>query len=499
MLLFSLPMLMSASSEFVALCRAQVALLTQGLGATLSIVYCTDEAGEQSQGDLVPVVAYPEGAVAWDSEQVFSLLSANLQGFSQESRSLNANVFLTGSSFPALPTSALPAAAKASEKPTETASGSPVDSSNSSADPSANQSVDQSLLYAQRVLLPMVHDGVMVGLLVTARADRPWMDGERSQIERIARSLAIACVLDQRSQWAEHDLHELQQLQDDQRVLFDNLLHQFRNPLTALKTFGKLLMKRLPQSDPNAEVASAIVRESEHLQDLAERFEQVVDSRTAPRLLQASDEADIHTPGLLPPALSVPLLPSANSLAPTPLTVQWCYLDEAIAPLLESARAIAHDRSLNFNVELVPELPPVWADPVALREVLNNLLDNALKYTPASGTVMLRSGLHRSVFSEQRQHSMEQQGIAVIDDGPGIPLADAARLFERNFRGIQAESEIPGTGLGLAIARQLVTQMEGGIQMFSPAHTSGLVKESVKETGAAPGTAFVLWLKQAAD
>jgi signal transduction histidine kinase len=60
------------------------------------------------------------------------------------------------------------------------------------------------------------------------------------------------------------------------------------------------------------------------------------------------------------------------------------------------------------------------------------------------------------------------QGIAIGDTGPGIPLADQAHIFERHYRGVQADGQTPGTGLGLAIVKDLITAMEGHIDIISP-------------------------------
>ncbi len=76
-------------------------------------------------------------------------------------------------------------------------------------------------------------------------------------------------------------------------------------------------------------------------------------------------------------------------------------------------------------------------------------------------------------------------GIAVSDSGPGIPPQDLAHLFERGYRGVQAETEIPGTGLGLAIAKELVEQMLGEIQVISPAR---------RADAGGSGVTFVVWL-----
>ncbi|MFO5527217.1 MAG: sensor histidine kinase, partial [Cuspidothrix sp.] len=80
------------------------------------------------------------------------------------------------------------------------------------------------------------------------------------------------------------------------------------------------------------------------------------------------------------------------------------------------------------------------------------------------------------------------QGIAISDTGPGIPLEDLAHLGERHYRGVQAKTEIPGTGLGLAIAKQLIAEMQGDIEVFSPAI------KSVSTIPHRPGTTFIIWL-----
>jgi hypothetical protein len=110
--------------------------------------------------------------------------------------------------------------------------------------------------------------------------------------------------------------------------------------------------------------------------------------------------------------------------------------------------------------------------------VLSNLLDNALKYTPAGGQIYVQAGREQGHF----------QGVAISDNGCGIPPEDLEHIFERHYRGVQRSSKIPGTGLGLAIAKELVEQMQGEIQVFSPAQiNTGSVAGRV-------GTTFIVWL-----
>jgi signal transduction histidine kinase len=97
--------------------------------------------------------------------------------------------------------------------------------------------------------------------------------------------------------------------------------------------------------------------------------------------------------------------------------------------------------------ESLSNLPPVWADPRRIEQVIVNLVDNAIKYAPGSN-------IHISGRATEARGLVE---LLVEDDGPGIPSDDLEHIFERFYRGRSREkSESPGTGLGLAIARAIV-------------------------------------------
>ncbi|MCL6751592.1 sensor histidine kinase [Nostoc sp. CCCryo 231-06] len=447
-------MLMSASSDFLALCREQIALLTQGLGATLSIVYLTQELVEtpSDEAKLIPVVIYPETALLPPGEETAEATARKQLQVE--------NVFI-------LPNQQRRLLTAGSESPT---------SSPESEIPDAPQPhlKEEYLFSGNQIVLPLVYEGVMMGLLVTGRKDRAWNEHEESQIQRIAQTLAIACILDQRRAWFEQQLHEQQILQEKQRDLLDNLLHQFRNPLTALRTFGKLLLKRLRPADTNRNVANSIVRESDRLQELLQQFDQVID-------LTEADLAPLHLPEevfveatIQKDAKPPLLLPGTGDKAVD------CSLANILEPLLISAKAIAQERKLKLITEIQQNSPLVRANVKALQEVLTNIIDNALKYTPTGGKILIQAGQKKANF----------QAIVISDNGPGIPAEDLEHLGERHYRGVQAQTEIPGSGLGLAIAKQLIEQMQGEIEVFSPAINSKLTSPD------APGTTFIIWLPE---
>jgi signal transduction histidine kinase len=435
-------MLMSASSDFVALCREQIALLTQGLGATLSVVYLTQEFVEapNSEAKLIPVVVYPETAALPPGQEIAEATLGNVLVLPQPQGKL-----LTAG----------------------------IESPISSQETATTDANEASKIGRHQIVLPLLHEGVMMGLLVTTREDRAWNEQEQSKIQNIVQTLAIACILDQRRAWLQHQLHQQQLLQEQQRDLLDNLLHQFRNPLTAIRTFGKLLFKRLRSGDPNREVGANIVRESDRLQELLKQFDQVIDWTEAdlsPLSLSENEvfvEATVQQepkPALLLPGIGEP--------------INDCDVAYLLTPLLISTKAIAQERNLQIQTEIPQKLPLVKANIKALQEVFSNIIDNALKYTPAGGKVYIQVGQKKDKFL----------GIAISDTGPGIPPEDLAHLGERHYRGVQAQTEIPGTGLGVAIAKQLIQQMQGEIEIFSPAINSTIA------TPDAPGTTFMIWL-----
>jgi PAS domain S-box-containing protein len=125
-----------------------------------------------------------------------------------------------------------------------------------------------------------------------------------------------------------------------------------------------------------------------------------------------------------------------------------------VVQTVQEAGANSH----SFVVDLPDEPLAANADPDKLRQVFSILLENALKYSPAGGTV--------TVGAERKRDTVE---VSVADEGLGIPQADQDQIFRKFYRGAGAESRVGagGTGLGLFIARGLVTAMGGRIWVES--------------------------------
>ncbi len=130
-------------------------------------------------------------------------------------------------------------------------------------------------------------------------------------------------------------------------------------------------------------------------------------------------------------------------------------VDEAIHGL----RRQIDEKHQQLSVELQENLPPVWADPLRLGQVLTNLISNAQKYTPAEGSISICADVisdsHKSPAGLNFVH------LWVKDSGIGIPLKDQGSIFEQYFRTEISKETASGTGLGLNITRSLV-EMQGG-------------------------------------
>ncbi len=124
-----------------------------------------------------------------------------------------------------------------------------------------------------------------------------------------------------------------------------------------------------------------------------------------------------------------------------------------------SVQGAAASKGILVEMKVSPGLPDVWADKDHVQQVFANILSNALRYTPAKGTVAIRA--------EEREGSdsgSKEVLFSITDTGPGIPPEHLSRIFERLFRGDASRARSTGgSGLGLAIAKGLVEGWKGTI------------------------------------
>ena len=142
-----------------------------------------------------------------------------------------------------------------------------------------------------------------------------------------------------------------------------------------------------------------------------------------------------------------------------PIVPQKLQLGEICLQVLEelSDRYIA--KSQTVETDIPQDLPYVYADPERIRQVLVNLLDNAIKYTPAGGIITV-AGLHRTSQKVQ---------FTIGDTGPGIPEENRDRIFENLFR-LQRDQSTDGYGIGLCLCQRIIRAHYGQIWVDSSPH-----------------------------
>ncbi len=116
----------------------------------------------------------------------------------------------------------------------------------------------------------------------------------------------------------------------------------------------------------------------------------------------------------------------------------------------------AHKKNVQIEADIARSLPPVRANPIRLRQLLDNLIGNAIKYTPAGGQVRV------SIKSEEHQLILR-----VEDSGTGIPVGEQGRVFEKFYRGSNVPKTETGSGIGLAIVKSIVESHQGRVWVES--------------------------------
>ncbi len=113
-------------------------------------------------------------------------------------------------------------------------------------------------------------------------------------------------------------------------------------------------------------------------------------------------------------------------------------------------------RRLKVQTDIAPSLPPIRANPIRLRQLMDNVVGNAIKYSYNGGEV------HISIHSEG-----DQIILNIRDNGPGIPVEDQAHIFDKFYRGRNITESVTGSGLGLAIVKTIVDNHQGRIWVES--------------------------------
>lgn len=216
-----------------------------------------------------------------------------------------------------------------------------------------------------------------------------------------------------------HDVTQLQQLEQVRREFVSNVSHELRTPLSIFRGYLETL---LHEPDLPADERERILRV---LEKHSTRLHSLVDDLLSLARLEAPDP-QLHF----------------TSVA----------LGDFFHRIGRDWEKRAATKQLTILQEIASDLPAIAADEARLEEVMHNLLDNAMKYSPANSRITISASWDgASVIT-----------ISVRDEGAGIAAADLPRIFERFYRADKARSrEVGGTGLGLAIVKH-IAQLHGG-------------------------------------
>lgn len=216
-------------------------------------------------------------------------------------------------------------------------------------------------------------------------------------------------------------LRELERLRSDVVALVN---HELRTPLTTIRGSAESLLNNGKANDPERirSFARIIKQQGEQLQELLDNMLQLSQLEAGALRLQRQ-------------SLTLP-------------------------PLLRSviAHAREHMPDLRLQADVAADLAPVSIDPRRIEQVLQNLLDNAAKYSPPNGVITISA-----------QRSEQQIVVSVRDQGPGIPPDERERVFDRFYQAARPSTHaVTGTGLGLAICKALIEAHNGNIWIDEP-------------------------------
>ena len=237
-------------------------------------------------------------------------------------------------------------------------------------------------------------------------------------LDERAVSLVARPLTDGGAVLAMYDLTPIRRLEQVRRDFVANVSHELRTPLTIVGGYAETLVE-----DSEVPVVSR------------QAFLQTILSNTRRMQRIVDDLLDLSRI-------------ESGGWRPNPVT---CHIADIVADVMLAVKPAAAAKDVVVRADIAPDAEAVLADPTALRQVLGNLVENAVRHT-AAGTVRLVARREGDIVS-----------LAVTDTGIGIPADHLPRIFERFYRVDPARSrEQGGTGLGLAIVRHLV-EAHGGV------------------------------------
>jgi signal transduction histidine kinase len=263
---------------------------------------------------------------------------------------------------------------------------------------------------------------------------------ERSRARNLAVSLGILLLLALTVATLLVSANRTRELARQQIEFVAGVTHELRTPLAAIRTAGQNLADGVVGDEERVrQYGELVVREGRRLSELIEQA-----------LASAGIEA--RRGGL--------------KGAPVPI-------GPVLAEAIGVCRALAEQKGTAIDEEIERSLPPVAADPSALRTMFENLVANAVKYGGDGGRVVVRARNGDSVK------------VSISDRGPGIAQADLPHIFEPFYRGEHSDDgRIAGSGLGLSLVKRIAEALGGGVAVTSSAGSGTTFTITLPAAGA---------------
>ena len=284
---------------------------------------------------------------------------------------------------------------------------------------------------------PLQDQDILIGVLrvETSLKKSEWPSLLDSRLKALSTSLAKIFAIEISRQ---KNVEEIRFLRNQ----VDVIIHQLRNPLAALRTYAKLLIKRLGSDKASIEIVESMMSEQKQINSYISSFEEVNKALKVP--------FGIENERLL-------LLPNLDSGKNTSIK-------ELLIPILDRGKANA---KLQNRLWMQPSIWPEWANYRisnkygVIAEIVANLLENAFKYSEENADIGMLIG---------------ELGLCIFDNGTKIPEEESEEIFKKGFRGI-ASKEKEGTGVGLYLARKLARQINGDLTLIRNLNEIKICKE----------------------
>lgn len=239
--------------------------------------------------------------------------------------------------------------------------------------------------------------------------DSKYFQARMTQIKGLGRVISL------------HDISHLKELDQAKTEFVTTVSHDLRTPLTSIMGYVELI-KRV--GDVNDKQMEYIQRVQTGVHNITKMINEILELGKIENRLDKNFEMVLLSP--------------------------------IIQDVVAAQQPVLEDRHQKLSVDLGQSLPAVFGDVVQLRQLVENLIGNAIKYTGRGGKI--------TVSGEKEK---EQVILRVTDTGYGIPLEDQAKIFDRFYRAKNVTSETQGTGLGLSITKSIVENHKGRIWVDS--------------------------------